>query len=130
MIRSITSFLLLIAFSCSSQHKTNSTADTSAAREQELQISAQLLSIEQTQNKFRLLAIIQNETGVTSFSKGDTVSLFPNFIHRENEQLNMVAEENKKMAALQELQSGSVFKASIKIRGQGKKRHGLIMNWE
>ena len=97
--------------------------------DQSLQISATILSIEKMPKKFKLTAIIQNETGVTSFSNGDTVFLYPNFVRKENEEFSMKSPENKKMAAIQSLEPGSKFDATIKIRGQGTKHHGLVMDW-
>lgn len=133
MIRILVIFLTLIFISCNTQQsvkKKDTISQSSAGMDHTLQISAKIHSIEKTSKNFKVLAIIQNETGVTSFSKGDTVSLYPNFIRRENEQLSMKSSENEKMAAIQTLQPGSLIKANIKIRGKGKKRHGLIMDWD
>ena len=129
MIRFIVIIIQLILIGCSSPQPVKNSVNGSAGMEQELQISAKLLSVEKTPNKFKVLAIIQNETGVTSFSKGDTVSLYPNFVHKEGKQINMNDPENKKMTVLQELSFGKTFNAKVRIRGRGNKRHGLIMNW-
>ena len=132
MIRVLVLFLTLIFISCNTQQsakKNESVFQSSAGMDQSLQISATILSIEKMPKKFKLTAIIQNESGVTSFSKGDTVSLYPNFVRREGRELTLKSPENKKMAVIQTLEQGSTFKATVKIRGQGTKRHGLIMDW-
>ena len=98
--------------------------------DQEVHVSALLLEVREAPKKFMILALIQNETGITSFSKGDTVSLYPNFIRRENAEANAKSSENEHMSSLQGLTKNSSFKARIKIRGKGVKRYGLIMNWE
>ena len=123
----------LIFISCHTQirdNKNKNVASSSIGMEHTLQITAKLLSIDETPRKFKVLAIIHNETGVTSFSKGDTVSLYPNFIRKEGEEINLKNSENEQMASLKNLKSESSFKATIKIRGKGNKRHGLIMDWK
>jgi len=133
MIRLIPVLFALFYISCSTQQNNTKTesvsASSSAGMEKEIQISAKLISIENTLNKFKVLAIIQNETDITSFSKGDTIYLYPNFIRKEGEELNTKSSENEQMISLQNLQPGSRFNATIKIRGMGKKSHGLIMDW-
>ena len=129
----ISVFLILVFISCNTQQSTaknEKVSVSSAGMEQMLHISAKFLTIEKTPKKFKVLAIIKNETGITSFSKGDTISLYPNFIRKEGQGLNTKNSENEKMASLQTLALGSLFNATIKIRGQGNKRHGLIMDWE
>jgi len=133
MIRLIPVLFALFYISCSTQQNNTKTesvsASSSAGMEKEIQILAKLISIENTPKKFKALVIIQNETEITSFSKGDTVSLYPNFIRKEGEELNAKSSENEQMASLQNLKPGYLFNATIKIRGMGKKSHGLIMDW-
>ena len=95
-----------------------------------LQITAKFISSQETAKKFSITAVIQNETGVTSFSAGDTVSLYPNFIITEGESINAKSSENEHMVLIKNKKPGNIFKAIIKIRGMGSKRYGLIMNWE
>jgi hypothetical protein len=124
---------LLIFGSCTAEKESvdsDGKQSTAIAMEQTLQISAKVISIEKTVKKFLILAVIENETNIKSFSIGDTVSLYPNFIRREGDEIAMKDPENEHMAALQNLYKNSSFKASIKIRGQANDRFGLIMNWQ
>ena len=132
MIRMFLVFFILLFYACNKQaHVDNqNVAGQAAAMEQELQISGLLLEVRQEPKKFMIIALIQNETGITSFSKGDTVSLYPNFIRRENADANAKSSENDHMSSLQDLAQNSTFKATIKIRGEGDSRYGLIMSWE
>jgi len=133
MTRLFLALFVLVSFSCNTkqtQIENENVAGQSAAMEQELQINAIFLELRETPNKFMILALIQNETGITSFSKGDTVSLYPNFIHRDGVEANAKSPENEHMASLQNLAKNSAFKATIRIRGKGEDRHGLIIKWE
>jgi len=125
-------FFILLFFSCNTKQthiENENVAARSAGMEQELQINATLLEVRETAKKFMILALIQNETGVTSFSIGDTVTLYPNLIRREDADVNAKSLDNEHMSSLQSLTPDSSFKATIKIRGKGDSRYGLIMNW-
>ena len=133
MTRLIATLLILLMCSCNTRQSAlkNEKAKTpSAGMEQSLQITVKLLSFEEVAKKFRITAIIQNETGVTSFSNGDTVTLYPNYIRSEGQEINMKSSENEQMTSLQNLSIGSFFTATIKIRGQGNNRYGLVMDWK
>jgi hypothetical protein len=133
MTRLFVLFFILLVFSCNTKQthiENENVAAQSAVIEQELQINATLLEVRESAKKFMILALIQNETGVTSFSMGDTVTLYPNLIRRENADVNAKSSDNEHMSSLQSLTPNSSFSATIKIRGKGDSRYGLIMNWE
>ena len=133
MTRLLLALFILLCFSCHTkqvQVENENVAAQSAGTDQEILVRAILLEVRQTDQKFMVLALIQNETGITSFSKGDTVSLYPNIVHRENADANAKSSEKEHMSSLQNLAAGSAFKATIKIRGKGDSRHGLIIKWE
>jgi len=100
--------------SCNTSQKADKTYDnvngTGAGLEQQQQILASFLSVQKMEKKFMILAIIENETGVTSFSKGDTVSLYPNFIRGEGEQMDKISSGNEHMNSLQNLVRGIPLK--------------------
>jgi hypothetical protein len=128
---------VLIFFSCNTQ-KTPGTnqkvAETpqgpGAASVQDVQIDVKMLSLLKEAKKFKIIAVIQNETGVTSFSQGDTVTLYPNYMRSEGKEIDMKSPENEHMNALQNIKQDEAFSVTIKIRGRGKNRYGLIMDWE
>ncbi len=129
-MRSFIFILFLLLCFCEKQTPLLKKTDTAVSgNDISLEIIARVIKFEQMDKKFRVAAIIEKETSVKVFAVGDTVYLYPNFIRQEGSALNMESAANKKMAQLQDLEQGSMIDATIKLRGSGKKRHGLIMDW-
>ena len=129
-MRLIIFILFLIVCSCEKQSPLIK-KETSGAigNELALDITARVVRFESMGEKFKVIAVLENELPLTVFAIGDTLSLYPNFIRSEGSKIDMESMVNQKMAKLQTLPKGSTFKALIKLRGMAKKQHGLIMSW-
>ena len=129
-MRSFIFVLFVLLCFCEKQAPLLKKSNTTAlGKDISLEITARLIKFEQMEKKFKVLAVIEEETSIKVFAVGDTVSLYPNFIRQEGATINMKSAVNKKMTKLQYLEPGSVINATIKLKGSGKKRHGLIMDW-
>jgi hypothetical protein len=126
--------ILLIAvfiFSCNTPKPEPGTINTGVANESELNIICKVVKIEKlNETRFKVVTVLEQDYATADFNVGDTLKLYPNFIRREGAGINLEDAQNKKMNALLLLNKGEKINAKIKMRGKGKKQHGLIMGWE
>jgi hypothetical protein len=121
--------MVITFFSCSGQNTAQKSPAAGIGPDESILIEARVINIEPRADKFKLTVILEKESSNKAFLAGDTLSLFPNFMRLEGQNIQPDSPENQKMLSLKNLQRNDKIKATIKFRGSGKSQHGLIMDW-
>ncbi len=126
--------ILLIAlfiFSCNTPKPEPVIINAGVANESGLDIICKVVKIEKlNKTRFKVVTVLDKNYATANYSTGDTLELYPNYLRTEGAGINLEDAPNKKMNALLLLNKGAKINAKIKLRGKGKKQHGLIMGWE
>ena len=127
--------IILFVFACNKEKisKEQGYANTGqAAAQQEIAITidVKIIKIENApNNKFKIQSLVQQDYPDWHIFSVDTLNLYPNFIRREGGVVNMEDPINVKMSRIRDIEKGETISVSIKLKGIGKERHGLIMDW-
>lgn len=122
--------LMLFLITCTGQKSEAPSEKFSAiGPDENFQMMVRIIDVQHTGDQLKLTAIFANESEILTYEKGDTLTLYPNFVRKEGLPVQMDDEFNSKMMSLKDLEDNSTITVSVKFRGSAGKRHGLIMDW-
>ncbi len=125
--------LLIIGLGCNQKLKNNSEPAKygSQMMEKTVTLTVEFHSFEVIKgDKFKILALFQKADVQDMWKKNEEIFLYPNYVRLEGKEISMDDPHNQRMTRLKTLKKGDIFSANVILKGSGKNKYGLIMDWQ